>query len=75
MEDTEVVRGYALLGLTAFIEAQVAARKRADNNPDMVVVGQLEWFAILGCEAGDDYSIGGVPVVPDMNIRSIVSIT
>jgi hypothetical protein len=69
MQDTEVVRQYALLGLTAFIEAQLAIR----DKPTMIVVGQLEWFAILGCEATDEYRIGGVPVVPDMNIRSIVS--
>lgn len=71
MQDTEVVRGYALLGLTAFIEAQLAKT----NKPTMVIVGQLEWFAILGCEPTDEYTIGGVPVVPDMLIRSIVSIT
>ncbi len=75
MLDHEIVRGYALLGLTDFIETQVKVYEvQNGRKPVMVIVGQLEWYAILDCVDTDSYAIAGVPVVPDTNIRSIVSI-
>ena len=70
-----IVRQYALLGLTAFLENLVESKRMLGEPVKMIIVGQLEWFAILDCEPTDEYSIAGVPVVPDMNIQSIVSVT
>ncbi len=74
MQDTDIVRGYALLGLVAFIEDMVAAMKAGGREPSMVIVGQIEWLAIMDCKPSDDYEIAGVKVVPDLEIRHLVSV-
>ena len=73
MSDEEIIHRYVILGLTRYIELTIK-KFHAEHGrpPSMVVVGRLEWEDIMGCSADSEYTVAGVPVVPNLSHRRLV---
>lgn len=70
MKDAEVVHRYAMMGLTAYIEEQIKDFEREHlKKPALVLLGELEWVAIMDAAAVDEFSVAGVNAVPDPTLH------
>lgn len=68
MTDEETVHRYAMLGLTAYIEHKLQRFKDEKMmEPQLVIVGRLEWVVVMGCTDTDEWSVAGVPVAPNLS--------
>jgi hypothetical protein len=71
LEDTEIVRRYAMLGVVAYAEKVIREFFAINGcNPSYITMGELEWTAVMEAKAEDDFSIASVVVLPAPHIHS-----
>jgi len=74
-EPHEFMALYAMLGLTAYIEERLKLFEQTEGRkPTIVVVGALEWTVVLQNEPTDEWSVAGVPVIPDLSAVRLVRV-
>ncbi len=65
-----------MMGVTSYIQERILAyRKDHDRPPSIVLLGRLEWEEIMGCKLDEEWSVAGIPVVPDFTKPAGVSLT
>ena len=65
-----------MMGVTSYIQERILAyHKEHDKRPAIVLLGKLEWEEIMGCKLDEEWSVAGIPVVPDFSKPSGVSLT
>ena len=75
MEIDERRRRYEMLGVVSYAEQKIVDFKvKHGKNPSMVLLGQLEWEVILLCEPDTEFTIAGVPAVPNSLAGSCVEV-
>jgi len=58
---------YDMMGVIAYVEERIKAFEAENGHkPDMVILGKLEWIDIMGCTVDENWSVAGVPCVPDL---------
>lgn len=66
MNNEERTHRYAMMGVVSYVEERLRMfHKENDKLPGIVILGKLEWDEIMGCKLDEDFSVAGIPVVPD----------
>ena len=67
MPNQERVHRYAMMGVTAYIEERIKMYyEKEGKKPAIVILGKLEWEEIMGCTYTEEWSVAGIPVVPNL---------
>lgn len=76
MSNEERTHRYAMMGVTAYIEERIKMYHEEQGvKPALVILGKLEWEAIMGCKLDEDWSVAGIPVIPDFTKQQGADVT
>jgi hypothetical protein len=66
MNNDERTHRYAMMGVVAYVQERIIMfEKDRRQLPEITILGQLEW-EVLGANMDEDFSIAGIPCVPDL---------
>lgn len=67
MNNDERLQRYAMMGVVAYVQERIISfEKAAHKLPALVVLGEMEWKQILRCKDDEEFTIAGIPCVPDL---------
>jgi hypothetical protein len=68
MSNEERTHRYAMMGVVSYIQERISmyAEKNDGKRPEIIILGKLEWTDILGCAYDEDFSVAGIPVIPNL---------
>lgn len=67
MELEERTHRYAMMGVVAYVQELIISYERKQQRlPAMAILGKLEWETILHSRNDEEFTVAGIPCIPDL---------